>query len=137
MDTSSPGTPGPSYPSMTPSGWMPGLGPIGKEILKNYFKTNASQSTMYETYSLAYDIQVSSGDPGQLEELVGSSLGQLFRQYFSLVDAKVTVQPLEEDDSILNIKVDLTYGRDGVKTNLVYSVQGTATDFRSFHGEYV
>lgn len=117
----------PAYPSLSTSGWVRGLLPIGERIFNNYLTTNYSQSNLHngELLSLANDIRLSSNNQTNLEKNIRSSLYDAYSRYFILVEIDVKVVDDPRDDNRMKISISIVFGRDGYTADLSRTLDAT------------
>lgn len=98
----------PSIPSLDMTGWVEGIAQSADKLFAYFLTSDKSQSNIYQVHSFPFLIQKFTDRPRELEEGVQSALRALYSLYFDDVSVTVKVVPYKEDDSKLDVRINMT-----------------------------
>ncbi len=98
-------------PTLDSSGWVSGLGQKADRLLSYWITSQYSQTVLFrgKIRPLQWILQYyGTQDRVGLQDGVQAALNTLFAEYFDQVIVNVSVDPYASDDSMLDIRIDIT-----------------------------
>ncbi len=108
-------------PTLDSSGWVTGLSQKADRLFSYWITSQYSQTELFRgrVRPLSWLLQqYGTSDLLSLQDAIQAALNDLYAAYFSQVVVNVSVDPYAADDSMLDIRIDISVYENG----LAYSV---------------